>query len=437
MWQFEQQLGRGATATWRALCAQRDDHAEVCTTIQLLVGRGQTDRLVRAGLARLTKLGVVLTKRTRDRRTGRRVRVVYGVECGRQNARSVRLPAEVADKVCAAPHWGGERRGKPAKNKGVQVSSVAVGSSPVSSVAVGVSSVAVGVSSVAVGEAAAARQVPPSVGGGDKSAPSYGGRTHSRARPQFNLQLRVEAPVSSRPEAAPTSVAAGGSSFGGARRSVATWLYPGVPCEPTLSAVPPVVMPGPPLLQDDEPLGAQVEFVAATWEHAVVHHFGGKKRSVFRRRGGVLGSAYFDAMADAVAAFAEHEIPPAAWLAFSFAIWGEHHKPNGKKAKPPPLKWAFDATRVSERRGWFRNATSSLGGNVVFTPPHRQLVQRHAVMRMALLRLVDPPAESVRQVVDRYFPGQLYTELVGTARAESKTLKSRLRCQAERGEWLW
>jgi hypothetical protein len=188
----------------------------------------------------------------------------------------------------------------------------------------------------------------------------------------------------------------------------------------------------------------QVEFLAATWEQAVSHRYlGGKACGTFRRRGGVLGSEHFDMMVEAAGCMLEHEIAPAAWLAFSFDVWDEQQCKNGKgrrrKLKPPPLTWAYSPDRLNARRGWFRTALANLvlGGQLTFLPAHRELVGRHARMRAALLRMQNPTNTEVAAVVARFFPDGCYAQLAERACNESKAQQVKLKRRAARGEWIW
>lgn len=440
---FAKYLGRSAFEVWDRLCKLRDNGNRCTSTVREIAGDRLAERNVRKGLARLRELALVESEPGASG-TGRRVRVVHGVE---REPGSVLVPPDVAAKLRDVRQWGGGRSGSGRKSSAHKKPSQTdeVERSPEVPNQVGPLTIQEGpfsdsvFSRGAVKVCATEHSATLPYGESERSGPYVVGASRARAgASDLDSDQRVRLQANERAaDAAPDFSLRGG-------RSPGSWCFDGVPAMPTIANLKPVIVPAPPPLPLARSLGEQVEFVAATWEHAVAHRFSnGKACGTFRRRGGVLGSDYFDLLADSTGLFVEQEIAPAAWLAFSFDVWESYsEKPkrrNGKTRKPPPLKWVFERSRFEERSGWFRNALGSmtLGGQVIFVQSYRELMRRHAAMRFALLKLSAPTNAEVSLVVDCYFPNGLYSELVSKAETESAKLRERFALRAARGEWLW
>lgn len=460
---FERRVGRPACTVWNRLRAMRDERGRCTATVEEIAGDALRTRYVRKGLARLRAVGLVDTQ-PGSGRVGGRVRVIRGAAGIDVQGKCVFVPAATWRALREAQSWGGARSTRRRKQEGPKakqarkVKEETKQEGPKAEQEGSFAEIAEARGAVCTGTETALAPLPE--GEGDEAAPPEGGRTRAHAHPDPRSLCEGEAvSVSEETEGAPSGAPVG-FSFGSRTRS-GGWEYEGVPPMPTPDVLKPVTLPAPPLLRTDHSLGQQVEFVVATWEAAVSQRYNEGKpyHGVSYRRGGVTGGEHFDALASSCAAFIEHSVAPAAWIAWQFDQWEKagnkraelvaahagKRKPRKRrrrrtsKPQPPPVALVFDPERITEMRGWFRREADNmpLGGRVIFTQSHRELLRRHAIMRNALTRLDDPTPARVAAVVRKCFPADCYNELMERARVETKELQARLRRRAARGEWLW
>lgn len=132
-------------------------------------------------------------------------------------------------------------------------------------------------------------------------------------------------------------------------------------------------------------------------------------------------------------ALVEHEIPPAAWAAFSIDAWREY-APDGQGERPPRLKWVWSAKRIEERFEWFLSEENVyMGRRAVFGPKHRALLDRYHEMTSEIART----RGNEREIAGQYFPGETYRRMLDAALAEVQETQQRLDADAKEGVWLW
>ena len=212
--------------------------------------------------------------------------------------------------------------------------------------------------------------------------------------------------------------------------------HPAVPPFVSLSAVCPVKIPHPPLLDPRDVPGRQA-YLLQRWFEGAVESRTGKRCWSFKaeRVGHITKSKHYPLMLQAIEMFAAHEIAPAAWCAFSTDVWIEH---SGKKTAPP-IDWTFAAKRIEERRGWFRSvATDFEGGRLIFTDKAKEFLRRQNIMRTRL-RWLEMPAgdDDIRRIVETYFPDGLFERMLEEIKAESAELNRSLAEKVYLGEWVW
>lgn len=209
---------------------------------------------------------------------------------------------------------------------------------------------------------------------------------------------------------------------------------PGLPPFPGASSVPPAVIPNPPLIDPKASDKDLAMTLIRAYRGAVDSRYGG--RCMVHASGDITRSKNFKALVDAGKALIDHEIPPAAWAAFSVDTWRKYsHEALAKK--PPPVTWAMNAKRINDRRGWFRAESDNYtGGRVIYGNAHQDLIKRYDLMRReARAALAD--GRPVSEVVERHFPDGMFQRLVDQARREAVENQQRLRHLVQRGEWLW
>ena len=476
---FEARLGRPGFRVWERLRALRDDRAVVEATVADLTAvpgfEPLPTRYVRKGLARLRDLGVVSQARGSSKGRGKRRRKVYGAVAETPEGRVVTVPGKVFRMLRLASMWGGKRRQPSiaAKLNGAEargaVDRIARGAAYESTTPLETTPP----QARGAVDGQEGPKKPPQISRGARGAVDDRGASGSadpdRPIPPTGESPRAGAPASNsnsdlqtvvRPVSFPTETkgapardAHGRSdsseaAMGDTHDKLATTLgrfaapriHPrllqGVPRYPGFDIVAPAITPEPPLLRADDTDKRRETFLAATWASAYEARFGrkdwtfrgrGKRSKIVKHRPVLLAAA---------AMFVEHEIAPAAWLGFSFDVWGAKQH----DLKPPPIAWAYNADRIEKRRGWFRSegASQYKGGLAMTTPGLRSLRKRYASMQSRLLSLRgDPPTDAqVLAVVEKYFPSGLYDVLVDKARDEALEQQERLRHRAAAGDWL-
>lgn len=206
---------------------------------------------------------------------------------------------------------------------------------------------------------------------------------------------------------------------------------PEVPEFPGMDLLEPAVVPSPPKLNSDDPDGSWCMALVRAYRGAVQSRY--KVRSGAFRQNNIATSKYAKGLVEAAKKLLEHDIPPAAWAAFSLDVWRKYGEGKGSE-KPPALQWVFAAKRIEERRGWYKAESSSYtGGRVLFGKSAKELFERYQQMRVGLLCTELP----VAQVVAQHFPDGLYDRLLRRAREEAQAERTRLKAALAQGEWLW
>lgn len=210
--------------------------------------------------------------------------------------------------------------------------------------------------------------------------------------------------------------------------------HPATPPYPTLKLI---RVPAPPELDQHGSDEDHFRQIASTWTKALEARYGGRCFVFSKAMRNPKKSKYYKALTKAAQQFVAHEISPAAWIAFSFDVWHEYGKhPHDD---PPPIPWVFDVKRISERRGWFRReAARYRGGRLLFSKAHRELVTRYTHMQSALAGLpIKSTDAEVKQTIEKYFPENLYNDLLNRANAVAEDIQKKLYDCLRSGDWLW
>jgi hypothetical protein len=114
------------------------------------------------------------------------------------------------------------------------------------------------------------------------------------------------------------------------------------------------------------------------------------------------------------------DIPPAAWVAFSFEAWASLHVSGG----PPRPGWVYSASRVAK---WdeFREAATEryLRARLASVPEHRQLCADWHRMWGDLLQARPSSRSGVADIVERHFPGDAFERRLTQARGRRVQLQ--------------
>lgn len=200
------------------------------------------------------------------------------------------------------------------------------------------------------------------------------------------------------------------------------------PPYPGASLVPPAVIPAPPLLPDSANDVLVARTLVSTYRQAAESRT--KERCFVLARVDLVRSRHYAPLVACGLLLREKKIPPAAWAAWAIDLWRQHEK------GVPPISLVWSKERVAKRSGWFRKEASSyVGGVVLYGPAHRDLIVRWERMARDLYRLEDPSGAAA--VVERHFPGDAFDGHVRRAREEAEAKQRELRDLVEQGAWLW
>lgn len=142
-------------------------------------------------------------------------------------------------------------------------------------------------------------------------------------------------------------------------------------------------------------------------------------------------------VAGAAALFAMHEIPPAAWIAFSRSLWPVARQ-SWDGPEHPTAQWMFSNRRIQDQREWFVSEQSDwCGQRVKFGPTSLALSKTWSAMKLALIRARPEKEEDVARIVGSYFQGTMYQSLISHSVAEHKEMQQRIDAAIARGVFMW
>lgn len=209
-----------------------------------------------------------------------------------------------------------------------------------------------------------------------------------------------------------------------------------IPTYPCSGTVPMVRVPSPPLL--DARLGPQRRrSILARWfKSALVSRFGAKARGA---GSGFARSPKIEKLLDEAAdAFVRHEIAPAAWCAWCCDVSLRLFQADVAKPKPPTIFWVYSKRWIDERVEWFHHEADTIGGRMIATPAHEKLTRLWYAMDRELRRAHATTDDAQREIVARFFPDDLYRELVEQAHGQTVEMQDAIDSLARSGDkWLW
>lgn len=132
-------------------------------------------------------------------------------------------------------------------------------------------------------------------------------------------------------------------------------------------------------------------------------------------------------------ALREVDLAPARWVAFAFGYWTDQMGKWGV----PWFNWVLNAAFVRKHAEWAREQTAGMGGQVQMTPSLRELAQLTEKMMREIHRARPPDVESLRGIVQVFFPGHWHTSLTEAAMRESDQERERLHHLLNSGGWPW
>jgi hypothetical protein len=257
-----------------------------------------------------------------------------------------------------------------------------------------------------------------------------------------NMNKRISGDGTSLPSVGKTPAAASAAvpllEFEGGLAGGATRMGPplgaplaGVPRFPGNSVVGSLAYPDAPML---DPTAKPAELAAAlarAFRGVVEARYGG--RCWVLAKGDITGAKPYKALVAFATLLIDHEIPPAAWCAHRIDKWRATEA--AKSGRQPTLNYVFSPKAISDELRWqYRQeyGDSKLGGRVIFTKAHLDLLRRYQRMHN------DITSGTPREVaVDAHFPDGLYDVLVDRARMEIVEERNRLESMIKRGVFVW
>lgn len=210
----------------------------------------------------------------------------------------------------------------------------------------------------------------------------------------------------------------------------------GVPRYPGQSVITPATVPDPPLLPEDGDDAQLVTLLARSYRSVVEHRYGGRCYAL--AKGDIRQAKNFKALVAFARGLIEHSIPPATWCIHRVDKWLRNpasKEGSERKPKQPTMNYVFALSALDTEKRWQFRAEygdGKIGGRQIFSKKHIALLHRHKEMHSAIVR-----GASKAEAVEKFFPGELYQELVDDARRESSEIKWRLDDQVKRGVFVW
>jgi len=208
-----------------------------------------------------------------------------------------------------------------------------------------------------------------------------------------------------------------------------------LPPYPGENLIKPIVVPPPPLLPAITDLIGYdicVARVAACYRGALLERFG--LHSAFLSTGPRSNKSHYLKLSRVVDLMTAFEVPPAAWVLFSFDVWKEYGATDG----PPTVAWTFSEKRLIENRAWFENRRDQyFGGRVYYAEEHIALVKQWKLMWDHLMIHRPQTREELLRIVEAFFPNDSYEKGVALAQASSRRLEKYLMEAIEDGRMVW
>lgn len=221
---------------------------------------------------------------------------------------------------------------------------------------------------------------------------------------------------------------------GGAQEST-TWavmnLFYGslIPKYPTTDLVKPAIIPRSPLIELVDDATKHVPYLWELYKTGCRPPSNATSAQAMKDRKVMVGNA--------AALFAMHEIPPAAWIAFSRSLWPVARMTwNGPEH--PTAQWMFSPRRIQDQREWFVSEQHDwCGPRVRFGPASLALSQTWSSMKLNLVRAHPEKEHELVQIVERYFPGSMYQSQIAHAVKEHQEMQQRIDTAIARGVFMW
>lgn len=206
----------------------------------------------------------------------------------------------------------------------------------------------------------------------------------------------------------------------------------GVPRYPGVSVVPPAMVPNPPLLPENVTGKDSVLWLLKAYRGAIESRY--KKRCFVLAKGDVTKSKYYRLLLEAANTLRDMEMSPAAWITWSVDFWRQYVE----RPSFPGLAWVFSQKRMADREGWFKHEDGCYSDSrAIYNDYAVELLNRYSKMQGELRRVGTSNPIAVSEVVQRWFPGNFYAELVQQARDRSAEDQRLMNQQVKRGEYIW
>lgn len=247
-------------------------------------------------------------------------------------------------------------------------------------------------------------------------------------------------------EEKPTADAAGvirvfqdgiGHVFGGTSR--APLMPEGMPPYPGPGVIDAPRVPAPPKIAATDPDDYRIRVLMNAFVAAIEVEYKIRQRAKRREftSGKSLDAKTRKMLLGSARLLEQFGVAPAAWCVFATRRWlhAREHT-DGKVDMHPPLGVVFSERMISEQcTDAERRSTvteCALGGRVLFGPTYRKLGRRYQSMQTALLQGMTLP-----DALAKFFPGNLYDELVEAARIECAETQYRLERDVRAGRFVW
>jgi hypothetical protein len=141
-------------------------------------------------------------------------------------------------------------------------------------------------------------------------------------------------------------------------------------------------------------------------------------------------------------ALATAHVRPVAWVMSRIDFY-EKYAGSKRTSGGPALGWVYSPKAVEERMDWYSaHEATHLGGRVLLTEEHRELIRRYGEMKRALYVIAAregrvPDRTEVAAVVAEHLPTETYKDLSSKVHRKARMTSQALDKRIARGEYVW
>lgn len=222
----------------------------------------------------------------------------------------------------------------------------------------------------------------------------------------------------------------------------------GIPKYPGSSVIPIPRLPNPPTVKKEMTDVQKVEFLIKAFRDVVKHKFNKTCYDMRCKPGTLTKHKNYKSLLKSAEYLEERSLSPYVWVMWELNRIEDYKaklKAEGKKVAPsrsknpwPPIYIIFAMKTLQKRSGWCRAESREFtGGPLTFSQEHRELISRWQLMRADLIRTQPESQSCIDEVVNKWFPNNLYEKLKSEAIHKAKQQTEKWEQDVRSGKFIW